>query len=665
LSFAPCSIDDFQIHNEIAFSLDFFDVNLVLSTLTKIAESRFFGFPLRDSFNMHCWLATMPAPILDARGVRAYGAPISASLASLEAQVGQLAMTAKCTNCSSPRMSELTDLLSDPAAQLETTAVANDLLEYMTKLMGGNFVQVQLDRLLNDAARKCPHSPDYDPEATMEYEAFEAPETDYSTSYLILLGGLVVAGIIISSGVVFVVRCIIHRRHKKWVARLPPHQIKRLILQQGREDSEEKFLNENTTSMFKSREIPCFVQWIIPAVIFLNIGLFLSGHLSLGATVNVEAQVAGETFTLDNILEFSIARSTIDIWNAGGRALAILILIFSGIWPYTKLLMTLALWFTSPSSVSVNCRGSILVWLDWLAKWSMIDIFVLVISVAAFRVSIESPDTSYLPNDFYSIEMMVIPLWGLYANMLAQLISQISSHVIIHYHRKICLNAIKTDSAHHGAPQVSFSNPALANCRDAQIFRPDMEKGHNETDPLQSNPTARSEAISCHEMNQAKSLSKHHFSRPHRGETEKLVARSYVNHLLLVCAFCLIILVFIGCILPSFSLELFGLVGVAVEFGQDFQNATRYYSIFSVVKGLFEQASYLGTVKDFIGMGILSVLFLCTLLFVPLFQTFLLLRQWFAETKKDQKENMAVRLEILQAWQYLDVYLVSLFVSSW
>jgi hypothetical protein len=161
------------------------------------------------------------------------------------------------------------------------------------------------------------------------------------------------------------------------------------------------------------------------------------------------------------------------------------------------------------------------------------------------------------------------------------------------------------------------------------------------------------------------SLRKYQFSRPHRGETEKVVPRNYVNRLILACALCLVGLVFIGCILPSFSLELFGLVGVAVEFGQDFHDATRYYSIFSVVRVLLDQARYLGTATDFIGLSILSLLFLCTLILVPLLQTGLLLRQWFAKSTVVQKESMQVRLEILQAWQYLDVYLVSLFVSSW
>jgi hypothetical protein len=146
----------------------------------------------------------------------------------------------------------------------------------------------------------------------------------------------------------------------------------------------------------------------------------LSGHLSLGATVNIEARIAGQTIRVEEFFEFSMAKSTIDIWNAGGKELAILILIFSGIWPYTKQLMTLGLWFAPPSWISISKRGSILLWLDWLAKWSMIDIFVLVVTIAAFRVSIESPGVVFLPKDFYSLNLLVVPLWGLYANMTAR-----------------------------------------------------------------------------------------------------------------------------------------------------------------------------------------------------------------------------------------------------
>jgi hypothetical protein len=130
-----------------------------------------------------------------------------------------------------------------------------------------------------------------------------------------------------------------------------------------------------------------------------------------GATVNIQAEIAGERFHIDKFFEFSIAQSIGEVWQAGGKELAFLLLVFSGIWPYTKLLMMLAVWFIQPSSLSSSQRGSILLWLDYLGKWSTVDIFVIIISIAAFRVSIQSPNTSYLPSDFYTIEMMVIPMW--------------------------------------------------------------------------------------------------------------------------------------------------------------------------------------------------------------------------------------------------------------
>jgi hypothetical protein len=81
----------------------------------------------------------------------------------------------------------------------------------------------------------------------------------------------------------------------------------------------------------------------------------------------------------------------------------------------------------------VSRRGSIFIWLDALAKWSAVDIFFLVVSLIAFNFSVESPQASFLLNDLYSFDVvLVLVRWGLYANLIAQLLSQISSHVIIY-----------------------------------------------------------------------------------------------------------------------------------------------------------------------------------------------------------------------------------------
>jgi uncharacterized paraquat-inducible protein A len=115
---------------------------------------------------------------------------------------------------------------------------------------------------------------------------------------------------------------------------------------------------------------------------------------------------------VDDFYEFSIVQSAIELWNAGGKILAVLIFLFSGVWPYTKQLATLAMWFLPPGWLPLSRRGSLFGWLDLLAKWSVIDIFFMILSLVAFRVTIASPRLSYVPSNFYKVDLLVIPLWG-------------------------------------------------------------------------------------------------------------------------------------------------------------------------------------------------------------------------------------------------------------
>lgn len=74
---------------------------------------------------------------------------------------------------------------------------------------------------------------------------------------------------------------------------------------------------------------------------------------------------------------------------AGGKVLAAVIFAFSGLWPYLKQTVSLYLWLVPPSVVSVTRRGRIYLWLDALAKYSMMDIFILIITMVGFRVTAE------------------------------------------------------------------------------------------------------------------------------------------------------------------------------------------------------------------------------------------------------------------------------------
>jgi hypothetical protein len=343
--------------------------------------------------------------------------------------------------------------------------------------------------------------------------------------------------------------------------------------------------------------------------------------------------------------------------QAGGKELAILILIFSGIWPYTKQLITLVVWFLPPSMLSISKRGNILLWVDWLAKWSMIDIFVIVICIAAFRVSITSPENlGFLPNDFYAIDLLVVPMWGLYSNMTAQIISQVSSHYIIYYHRQI------VNKATAAAEETASSEEKEDNDHD------------DDNDKLErSNPTSLffDESKTVLEVkeeddNKHYVLRTHAFRRPHRDNVnETLVVRNWVNYAMIFLGVILTVIVIAGCILPTFSIEILGIIGIAVESGQQFEQAITNHSVISIVQMLFDEAKFLDNAGDYIGITVLNCLFLCTVLIIPILQSICLILQWFFPLTTTQRTRMWVLNEILQDWQYIEVYIMALFVASW
>jgi hypothetical protein len=82
------------------------------------------------------------------------------ALAEIDASVARFNLNVSCVECSIPGMLDLVELLPTHEAQDGITVTTNSMLQSATAFLSGNFVQVQIDRLLVEAARKCPHSPD-------------------------------------------------------------------------------------------------------------------------------------------------------------------------------------------------------------------------------------------------------------------------------------------------------------------------------------------------------------------------------------------------------------------------------------------------------------------------------------------------------------------------
>ena len=636
LSFSIATNDGGSISEDLFVQANMQDLSLGLAALLEIVEPKLYGFPVKDVMNLQCWLATLKAPILDnATGIRLESEDYTAGIANLQATLAKMSLDIGCgtaetgqEECQSSGIEELVNIMATQEAQDGLTKSMNDGLNYIGSLLsdGGGILQTPIDRMLNEAAMQCPHSPLYDPEAEfpVTYESSATlPEPDYSYEQLIIWGSIALALVLAYAAAAIGVRCSVRRKHRKMLASSQVSTAdKRHIAQQQRdEDALEEALNASTSSMFRSREIPLLVRWGMPVVILGNVALFLSGHLNLGATIAIEANLAGETIKIDDFFDFAIARTTIDLWKAGGRALAILILIFSGIWPYTKQFLTLTLWFLPTSKMSISKRGIYLIWIDRLAKWSMIDIYVIVLCIVAFRVTINSPQVAFLPEDLYSIDLLVIPMWGLYSNMTAQIVSQVSSHFIIYYHRCIVEKAKKSYEQEVGIKKKEDASLTL--------------------------------------------LWAHHFTDPHFETNKTVVAKKWVSTAILGSSLVVTVFCILGLLFPSFSVELLGIIGVAVESGQEFEEAITNHSVWSIVAMLFEEAQFLSNARSWVGLSILGILVIATAIAVPILQAAGLVYQWFMPLTQKGRRRFSVLNEILRAWQYIEVYLIALFVASW
>jgi hypothetical protein len=251
--------------------------------------------------------------------------------------------------------------------------------------------------------------------------------------------------------------------------------------------------------------------------------------------------------------------------------------------------------------------------------------------------------------------------------MLAQILSQIISHVVIHYHRTL----IKAATAKAGLDSEKSTF-------DVEL---DSIESAKDSDDAEEPPETAFEDVSSEKETQAPAenlvepdpkdesdlcpLNQHHFMRPHRGEEEKLAIRSGVNIGVIAMSLLVFLLIMLGCTLPAFSFDYQGLVGVLVESGNDFAEARAYYSVISLAQLLMDQARFLDQAKDYIGLFSVAVLLTLTTLIVPIALLSVLLVEWFLPLRKVIRNRLRVTVEILAAWQYVEVFLLSVIVACW
>lgn len=221
------------------------------------------------------------------------------------------------------------------------------------------------------------------------------------------------------------------------------------------------------TSLAASANVPMWARCTIPILLCANIAFFVWSNCTNAASVDVElgllenaTGVGPITIHLGTLYKFSLTNSVRDMWRAGVYPLSVLIALCSGGWPYVKLISMLACWFApesqlqssgdqhadhSPDSALVHVfrmspqrRENVLIWLDALGKWSLVDTFVMTLLTVAFHFKV-SLGFSYGGGDFVDaivVNVYVRALPSFFVFVAATCLSLVLGHAILALHRR-------------------------------------------------------------------------------------------------------------------------------------------------------------------------------------------------------------------------------------
>mmetsp|Transcript_20880 Transcript_20880/g.29909 ORF Transcript_20880/g.29909 Transcript_20880/m.29909 type:complete len:621 (+) Transcript_20880:388-2250(+) len=75
------------------------------------------------------------------------------------------------------------------------------------------------------------------------------------------------------------------------------------------------------------------------------------------------------------VYNLTYGKSIADAWRGGAKFLAIIIVLFSGIWPYVKNIILVVVWYMP---MTIKMQTSILLWLSRLSKYTLVDVFAVI-----------------------------------------------------------------------------------------------------------------------------------------------------------------------------------------------------------------------------------------------------------------------------------------------
>jgi hypothetical protein len=169
-----------------------------------------------------------------------------------------------------------------------------------------------------------------------------------------------------------------------------------------------------------------------------------SNFLPLAASfLNLESQTDSwlhprSSVRVYNVLMYSLFYSIKALSEHGAslRVLSVVIAIFSGVLPYTKLLAMIFCWICPVALIPVSWRGRILWLLDQIGKYSLVDVFIIQFISGTLYTTISVGDDADPEADPLVVALRTNLAAGFISFVLATVGSLILGHICLHYHER-------------------------------------------------------------------------------------------------------------------------------------------------------------------------------------------------------------------------------------
>ena len=357
-------------------------------------------------------------------------------------------------------------------------------------------------------------------------------------------------------------------------------------------------IDASGASLFLHPQIPIFWRIFIPLGIFATIALFISSNSSTGASVFVVFQV-GRRIQIPSLFDFGLINSVRDMWKAGVYPLSVIVALFSGIWPYVKLVLMIISFVLPTSLLKKKKRSSILLILDATGKCSILDSYIMILMLVAFHFHIPFPVVP--PSEAKQetiIDVFVYAAYGFFTLILGTIISLFLSHVITQLNRSL-------------------------------EEHPDQNKGKK--------AESYKALISFAE--------------------NKYFGKIFFRILITILLFGTLILVLVGINITSFSFHFHGLAGYALELFKI--SPIREYSVIEL--GLDVPRSYENPNDGVIRFT--QFIYFLTVFVIPVALLINIIFLWLVPLPRKTQKLFYIIAEILNAWSCLDVFVLSIIAA--